>query len=125
MTSPDGCPSVAVVSCAAEIDLTNAGQLHEALLTACRTSAVVVVDMSGTVFCDASGVRELVHAHERAMAGGGELRVVIATPALMRTLAVLGMDRLLRTFASLPEALRAAAESAARREVCHATSLSV
>jgi anti-sigma B factor antagonist len=100
-----------VVSCAAEMDLTNVSELRKALRTACRAGVVVVVDMSRTVFCDAAAVRALVDAHQRATASNGELRVVVASPALTRILAVMGVDRLLRIVSSLPEALSAGLET--------------
>jgi anti-sigma B factor antagonist len=118
------CTSAVVVSWPPDVDLTNAPQLCEALRSACRSSPVVVVDMSGTVFADSSGVRALVHAHRLAKASGGELLAVVASPALTRIFAVMGVDRLFRIFASLPEALLAASESASESGVSHVSKIS-
>jgi anti-anti-sigma regulatory factor len=38
---------------------------------------VVVADLTGTVFCDSSGLRELYHAYEYAQAAGTEMRLVL------------------------------------------------
>lgn len=119
----DGLAAAVIVTCPAEVDFTNVPQLSEALLTACRSNPVVVVDMSETGFCDSSGVRALVHAHQLARASGGELRAVVASPVLMRILAVMGVDRLFRIFASLAEALATASESAPESWACHASNL--
>jgi anti-anti-sigma factor len=59
---------VPVVTAPAEIDLTTAGQLHAVLLeTTGAEQAAVVVDMTRTVFCDASGLHILLRAHKRAL----------------------------------------------------------
>jgi anti-anti-sigma factor len=120
----DECTSAVVVSWPAEVDLTNAPQLCEALRSACRGNPVVVVDMSGTIFSDSSGVGALVHAHQLAKASGGELLAVVASPALTRIFAVMGVDRLFRIFASLPEALLAASKSASESGVSHVSKIS-
>jgi STAS domain-containing protein len=45
-----------VITSPAEIDIANAGELRGALLAAAkRGDASVVVDMSGTAFCDSTG----------------------------------------------------------------------
>lgn len=110
LTTPEECGSVAVVSCAAEIDLTNVPELRAALRTACRVSPVVVVDMSRTLFCDASAVRALLDAQKQATAAGGELRVVGASPELTRILGVLGVDQLFRIAPGRPETLSPASQ---------------
>lgn len=69
---------VPVVTAPAEIDITTAGEFHAVLLE--ETSAghrAVLVDMSRTLFCDASGLHTLLAAHRRAAAEGGELRLII------------------------------------------------
>lgn len=68
--------SVAVVAAPAEIDVTMAGQLRPLLLeaTAATGHSTVVVDLTGTEFCDSAGLHTLLRAHKRAVAGGGGLR---------------------------------------------------
>ena len=68
-----------------------------------------LVDMTGTTFCESSGVGVLAQAHKRAQADGGELRLVIpASAAVLRKLAVTGIDRVIPNFPSLYEALELA-----------------
>lgn len=71
-----------------EIDLTNAGQIQDALTRALRSgSTVVVADAAGTTFCDCAGVRALIRAHRQAAAAGTQLRVASATsPGVRRIL---------------------------------------
>jgi anti-sigma B factor antagonist len=94
-----------VVSMPAELDVTNAAQLRAALLSASRQCATVVVDMSQTAFCDSASLSALLGARQRAMADGGEVRLVIATTQVLRIFALTGVDRLFPIFTSLTEAL--------------------
>ena len=100
----DGVP---VITAPAEIDITTAGQL-QAVLSDWRTRghATVVVDMTGTRFCDSAALTELVRAHRQAVADGGGLRLVIsADEAVHRIFTLIGLDRVIPRFASLEQAL--------------------
>ena len=96
-----------VVLAPAEIDLTTVGQLRAILLDwHSRGHATVVVDMTGTQFCDCAGLRELVLAHKRAVRDGGGLRLVIpAGGVVLRIFTVTGLDRLIPRFDALDKAL--------------------
>ena len=98
---------VPVVTAPAEIDATTAGQLRAILLEwHSRGHTTVVVDMTGTLFCDSAGLRELVWAHKRGVAEGGGLHLVIpAGGAVLRVLTVTGLDHLIPHFAALEQAL--------------------
>ena len=97
--------AVPVVAAPEEIDITTAYGLRAALASAARGSATVVVDMTRTHACDAAGLHVLVRAHRRALANGGELRLVAASPDVRHLFAITGLDRVIRHFASLDEAL--------------------
>ncbi len=100
---------LAVVTTPAEIDISNAGPLREALLAAAATGQrVIVVDMSGTEYCDSTGLNVLVRAHARADEDGAELRLVMGGTGLQRILAVTGVAGLFRIFPTLGQALEAA-----------------
>lgn len=98
---------VPVLATSAEIDLTTADQLRAALLHLTRDRhPVVVVDMTGTRFCDCAGLRTLVAAYKRARAEGSELRVVVPAGGVVpRIFALTGTDRVVPCFAHLEEAL--------------------
>src|SRR5204863_10006159 len=69
---------VPVVEAPEEIDICDAEQLRIVLLEAAgRGHGTIVVDMTRTRFCDSSGFSVLVAAHQRALAEGGGLRLVI------------------------------------------------
>lgn len=89
----------------AEIDISNSGQFRTALLRAQALNPAVVVDLSGTEFCDSSGLSVLVRALRRAQAEGGEVRLVVCTTAVLRILAVTGIGTIFGLFSSLDEAL--------------------
>lgn len=97
---------VPVVEAPGEIDTTNAGQLRAALL-ACtgRGATIIVVDMSRTHFCDSAGLHALVAAHKRVRAGGGEVRLLIPDPDVLRVLAISGLDRVLPCHSDLDRAV--------------------
>jgi anti-anti-sigma factor len=104
---------VPVVAAPEEIDITNAEALRSALLTAAANGHDrLVVDMTGTRFCDSSGLHTLVAAHKRAEAEGREVLLVIPSTTVLRVFALTGMDRVIPNFTSLPEALARTAATA-------------
>jgi anti-sigma B factor antagonist len=91
---------VPVITAPAEIDVASAELLRAALAdTAARGHATIVVDLSATRFCDSAGLHALIRAHRVAMAEGGELRLVIGSPGVLRIFAITGVDRVLPRFA--------------------------
>jgi anti-sigma B factor antagonist len=97
---------VPVLAAPEEIDITNAPDLHSALLEAAADGiGTLVADMTRTQFCDSSGLHTLLAAHKRAQAEGGELLLVIPSTAVLRVFAITGIDRTIPNFTSLDEAL--------------------
>ncbi|HZR55016.1 MAG TPA: STAS domain-containing protein [Streptosporangiaceae bacterium] len=97
---------IPVVTVPEEIDVTNAADLRAALLKAgVNGSGTLVADMTQTQFCDSSGVHALVAAHRRAQAEGGQLLLVISSAAVLRILAITGIDRVIPNFTSVADAL--------------------
>ena len=111
MHMPDvSCPTrvirdVPVVAAPEEIDIATAYGLRTALASAARGSATVVVDMTRTRSCDAVGLHVLVRAHKRALATGGEVRLVISGPDVLQLFAITGIEHVIRHFTTLGEAL--------------------
>ena len=99
----------AVVTTPEEIDLSNAGLLREALILATATGQpVIVVDMSGTEFCDSTGLNVLVRALGQAEQAGADLRLVMGGTGVQRVLTVTGVAGMFRIFQTLGQALEAA-----------------
>ena len=98
---------VPVVAAPKEIDASNADRLRAVLLEAAsRGQATFVVDMTGTQFCDSAGLTVLVRAHKQALAGGGELRVVLpASGSVPRIFSLTGLDQWIPHFTGLEQAL--------------------
>ena len=108
VTQRDG---IVVVTTPDEIDVGNAWQLREALLSAAAVALpVVVVDMTDTEYCDSTGLNVLVRSGRRTRDDGGELRLVVRGPALQRILAVTGVGNMFRVYDSLDSALKATPE---------------
>jgi anti-sigma B factor antagonist len=106
VTRSDG---LAVVTTPDEIDINNAGLLGEALLAAAAASRpVVIVDMTGTEFCDSTGLSVLARALRQTEEAGGQLTLVVRTPGLRRMLAVSGAGSLFQIYDSLGDAVDAA-----------------
>jgi anti-sigma B factor antagonist len=98
---------VPVVTAPAEIDATNAGRLRAMLAErAMRGHTTVIVDLTGTEFCDSAGLTVLVRAHKQALADRGELRLVLpASGNVVRIFAMTGLDGVIPHFTSLGQAL--------------------
>ena|SRR5690348_17309572 len=112
VTTVNGVP---VISAPVEVDVSNADGLRQRLLArADEGHAVLVVDMSETAFCDSTGLHQLVRAHKRAAAAGGEVRLVITAPTVLRLFEIVGIDGFFPIFKSLDEAVASPSTSVAR-----------
>ena len=97
---------VATVTTPEEIDITNTDELRAALQQAGSDgSGTLVVDMSGTRFCDSAGLHALVDAHKRALSDGGQVLLAAPGPAVLRIFEITGVDQVLPRFAGVDEAL--------------------
>lgn len=96
---------VAAVKLPAEIDLTIADAVREALLSVLNQGALgLIVDMTSTTFCDSAGITALVRAARRAAANGASLRLAAAAPPVLRVLSLVGIDRLIDVHPTVDEA---------------------
>lgn len=95
----------AVVRLPREIDLTRSDDVREALLAALnRAAPALIIDMTGTTFCDSSGITALVRAARRATATGASIRVAATAPPVLRVLSLVGIDRLIDIYPSVDAA---------------------
>ncbi len=94
---------VPVVTAPGEIDMSNSPALRSALLEA-AAHGTVVLDMTGTQFCDSSGLHALLAAHRRAQAEGGELLLASSAIAVLRVFQITGIDLAVPNFTSLDKA---------------------
>jgi len=91
---------VPVVVAPEEIDVTNAEEL-----AAARGPGAFVVDMTHTRFCDSAGIHALVDAYTKARAEGGQVVLAVSGTSVPRIFSLTGIDKMLRCFPSLDEAL--------------------
>jgi anti-sigma B factor antagonist len=105
VADPQRWPAV-VVALPAEIDMANAGQVGQQLGSAIAPGVrAVIVDMTATTFCDSSGISMLVRAHKQAAANGTQLRLVVHSTVVLRSLRLVQMDYLLPIYPTLSQAL--------------------
>jgi anti-anti-sigma factor len=84
----------AVVSLPEHIDVSNAGQIREELLSVIkRGAAVLIADMTATVSCDHAGADAVARAFQRAVVNGTQLRLVVTAPVVRQVLGIEGLDR--------------------------------
>jgi anti-sigma B factor antagonist len=95
-----------VVTLPGSIDFSSArrigGELSSVLGSGVTT---VIADMTATTFCDSSGACILVAACEQAAADNIEIRLVVPSAFVLRTLALMGLDMLLPVYLTLDGAL--------------------
>jgi anti-anti-sigma factor len=100
----------AVMALPEQIDVSNAGQIREALLSAINGGAEsLIADMSVTISCDYAGADAVGRAYQRAILTGTELRLVVTAQIVRRVLSTSGLDRLVAIYPSLESATAARA----------------
>jgi anti-sigma B factor antagonist len=103
----------ATVTLPQHVGESNAGQIREELLQVInRGAAELVMDMTGTAWCDHEGAAAVARAHQRAVASGTQLRLAVAAETVRRVLTLNGLDRLIPIYRSLEDAIAAAATAA-------------
>lgn len=95
-----------VVGFPEEFDVSNAGEVAEQMREAIVPGAgIVVADLTTTAFCDSSGVRIIVLAHDWAKADDVELRLAVPPGPARVVMELIGLDRLLPLYPSLDKAV--------------------
>jgi len=92
-----------VVELSGELDLTNARELEERLLTACGPDGLLAVDLRSVHFVDSAALHVLF---KLARARGREGLLILRDPStgIASTIAVVGLDRVVRVQAALEAA---------------------
>jgi anti-sigma B factor antagonist len=117
VADPQHLPAV-VVALPAEIDMASADRVGQQLGTAFAPGVkTVIADMTATRFCDSSGIGVLVRAHKQAAANRTQLRLVVHSRVVLRSLRLVQMDHLVPIYPTLSQAL--AAGPASTRQTHH------
>ena len=91
----------AVVSLPERVGVAESGPIGQQLLELIDQGAVVlVVDMTGTVWCDRSGADALLLAYQHACVSDAQLRIAVSAPAVRRVLEASRLDRLVSVYPS-------------------------
>lgn len=87
-----------------DLDADTLGPLRHELTEAADAGRVMVLDASGITFADSSFLNLLLTIHQH-----GDLRIAAVPPQLERLLRIVGVDQVLKMYATAEEALRATA----------------
>ena len=98
---------VPVLVCPPEVDIASNGAFEAALAFAEQAAPTVVVDLTGTTFCDCSGLRPLVPAQQRVRARGGLIRLATSSAVIGLLLTVIGLEGGSPRHRSVADAVRA------------------
>jgi anti-anti-sigma factor len=98
----------AIAALPAEIDVTNSGDV-DGLLAALlgQLPELITADMTGTTFCDSSGIHAIARAHRLAITNGCALRVAIGDSPARRVFELTGLDQVVPMFADVEQSLAA------------------
>jgi anti-anti-sigma factor len=103
----------AMVALPEHIDVSNAGQIREELLSVINRGAeALIVDMTATITCDRAGADSVARAYQRAVASRTELRLVVTSGVVLRMLGMTGVGRLVPVYPSVEAALAARSPAA-------------
>jgi anti-sigma B factor antagonist len=95
-----------VVKVIGEIDVASAPQLQAHLdSTALAGADTVVVDLTGVTFIDSTALEVLVGVHRRQAEAGGQLRLVITEPSILKVFDITDLAGTLSIVAGVDEAL--------------------
>ena len=98
----------AVVTLPEHIDVSNASQISEQLLSLINSGATALIaDMTTTASCDYAGADAVGRAYQRAIVSGTQMRLIVTASIVRRVLSVNGLDRLIPVYPSLEAAVAA------------------
>ena len=97
---------IVVMAMSGELDIATTAELDDYLIRLAATGHHrLVLDLARLTFCDASGIRVLVRARERAARQCGWLRLAEVDPQLRRILAILALTTTLSLYDNVSRAV--------------------
>jgi anti-sigma B factor antagonist len=94
--------SAAVVTLRGELDASSADELQRELALVEVGSGVVIVDLRGVGFVDSTALGALVGTTRRLRQCGGDLKLVVDDPHVLRVLRVTNLDSLIAVMPDVP-----------------------
>lgn len=96
-----------VVHVGGDLDVYTAPRLKETLEQNLTVGARVVLDLSGVQFIDSTALGVMVGALQLSQANGGDLRLVVGDPFLLKIFRITGFEEMFSIYPKLEEALSA------------------
>lgn len=97
----------AVVRPRGRLTMVHAADLRQVVSDAVEDGRVrIVVDLGDCEFMDSSGLGAVIGGLKQARQAGGDLRIAALNPQVMTILQLTNLDRVLRPYGSVAEALR-------------------
>lgn len=96
-----------VVAAEGEVDVASSPSLSQALDEAIKARHKVVADLRGVTFLDSTGLGVLVQALNTCTEVGGELRLAITDPNVLKVFEVTALDDVFAIHASVEDAVAA------------------
>ena len=102
-----GQPGVAVLDAHGEIDVATSPDLQEMLVELVgRGPELLIVNLTDVSFIDSTGLGVLVGAVRDVRAAGGELRLVVTQPHIIKLLELTGLDEVFTILSNTKDAVR-------------------
>jgi anti-sigma B factor antagonist len=102
-----GQPGVQVLDVRGEIDVATSPELHEVLTTLLeRGPELLIVNLTDVTFIDSTGLGVLVGAVRDMRVAGGDLRLVVTQPHIIRLLELTGLDEVFSVLSNTNDAVR-------------------
>jgi len=99
-------PGVPVLDVGGEIDVATSPRLKELLTGLIEGgSALVIVNLTEVTFIDSTGLGALAAAVRDARAVGGDLRLVVTSPQIIKLLELTGLDEVFSVVSSTKDAV--------------------
>jgi anti-sigma B factor antagonist len=100
-------PGVAVLKARGEIDVATSPRLREHMTQLIEPGLeLLIVDLAEVSFIDSTGLGVLVGAMRNVRAGGGDLRLVVTQPQIIKLLELTGLDETFKVVPSASDAVR-------------------
>jgi anti-sigma B factor antagonist len=96
-----------VVHVGGDLDVYTSARLREGLEEATRVAGRLVLDLSEVQFIDSTALGVLVGTHQMTQAGGGDLRLVVDDPFLLKIFRITGFDGIFAIYPEIEDALEA------------------
>jgi len=99
-------PGVLVLNARGEIDVATSPELHGLLGEVIgEAPQLVIVDLTEVTFIDSTGLGVLVGAVRDVRAGGGDVRLVVTQPQIIKLLELTGLDEVFSVVSNTRDAV--------------------